>query len=259
MSVEGGSAGRRILRLRQQCLELRVLPAPVLVLRVKRLRDAAPAHIAGEGFLLLWRCLPGGFLQVFQQLDCFNIGLELGLGAAFAQMIVYDVEILGVAAQVLLVFSKGSFLGSPGIGEGLPLAIDPNGCRVFVQHFILGLFRLGGRCWQLRLIGPQGLNHHIIGQMVLVTRIDSHGLGVESRGFSRRFRALLSKTVQLTGVQPAQQRRNLVPAKEQHGQPLFVCVQHFQLNAFRSSAVVSGVAGLQLHRFHNVGIGTAQP
>ena len=64
--------------------------------------------------------------------DSFNIGLELGLGAAFAQMIVYDVEILGVAAQVLLVFSKGSFLGSPGIGEGLPLAIDPNGCRVFV-------------------------------------------------------------------------------------------------------------------------------
>ena len=34
-------------------LELRVLPAPVLVLRVKRLRDAAPTHIAGAGFLLL--------------------------------------------------------------------------------------------------------------------------------------------------------------------------------------------------------------
>ena len=259
VGVEGGGAGRHVLRLGQQRLELRVLPAPVLVLRVKRLRDAAPTHIAGEGLLLLWRCLPGGFLQVFQQLDCRDIGLELGLGAAFAQVIVGDTEILGVAAQVLLVFPIGSFFGSPGIGESLPLAIDLNGYRVFVQHFIQGLFRFDGRCWQLRLIGPQGLNHHIIGQMVLVARIDSHGLGVESRGFSSRFRAFLSKTVQLTGVQPAQQRRNLVPAKEQHSQPLFVCIQHFQLNTIRSSPVVSGIAGLQLHRFHNVGIGTAQP
>ena len=47
VGVEGGGAGRRILCLGQQRLELRVLLAPVLVLRVKRLRDAAPTHIAG--------------------------------------------------------------------------------------------------------------------------------------------------------------------------------------------------------------------
>ena len=209
--------------------------------------------------LLLRRCLPGGFLQVFQQLDCFNIGLELGFGAAFAQVIVCDVEILGGAAQVLLVLPISGFLGSPGIGESLPLAIDLNGYRVFVQHFIRGFLRLSGRCGRLRLIGPQGLNHHIIGQMVLIARIDSHRLGVISRGFSSRFRAFLSKTVQLTGIQPAQQRRNFVPAEKQHGQPLFICVQHFQLNTIRSSPVVSGIAGLQLHCFHNVGIGAAQP
>ena len=130
---------------------------------------------------------------------------------------------------------------------------------MFVQHFIQGFLRLGGRHWRLRLIGPQGLNDHIIGQMVLIARIDSHRLGVISRSFGRRFGAFLPKTVQLTGIQPAQQRRSLVPAEKQHGQPLFLCVQHFQLDTFRSSPVVSGIAGLQLHRFHNVRIGAAQP
>ena len=95
--------------------------------------------------------------------------------------------------------------------------------------------------------------------MVLIARIDGHGLGVVSRGFSSRFRAFLSKTVQLTGIQPAQQGRNLVPAEGQHGQTLFLCVQHFQFNAFRSSTVVASLAGLQLHRFHDIGIGPAQP
>ena len=130
---------------------------------------------------------------------------------------------------------------------------------MFVQHFIQGFLRLGGRRWRLRLIGPQGLNHNIIGQMVLVARIDCHGLSVVSRGFGSRFRAFLPEAVQLTGIQPAQQRRSLVPAEKQHGQPLFLCVQHFQLDTFRSSPVVSGIAGLQLHRFHNVRIGAAQP
>ena len=209
--------------------------------------------------LLLRRCLPGGFLQVFQQLDCLDIGLELGFGAAFAQVIVGDTEILGGAAQVGLVFLIRGFLGSFDIGEGLPLAIDLDENGVFVQHFIQGFLRLGGRRWRFRLIGPQGLNDHIIGQMVFVTRIDGHSLGVVSRGFSSQFGAFLSKTVQLTGIQPTQQRRNLVPAEEQHGQTLFLCVQHFQLNTFRHRAVVSSIAGLQLHRFHDIGIGPAQP
>ena len=95
--------------------------------------------------------------------------------------------------------------------------------------------------------------------MVLVARIDSHSLGLEGRSFGSRFGAFLPKTVQLTGIHPAQQRRNLAPLEEQHGQTLFICIQHFQLNTFRHRAVIGGLAGLQLHRFHDVGIGPAQP
>ena len=174
-------------------------------------------------------------------------------------MVVGDTEILSGAAQVVLVFPVSGFLGGSGIGEGLPLAVYLNGNGVFVQHFIQGFLRLCGRCRRLRLIGPQGLDNHIIRQMVLVTGIDSHSLGVISRGFGSRFGAFLPKAVQLTGVQPSQQRRNLVPTEGQHGQTLFVCAQHFQFDAFRSGAVVGSITGLQFHRFHDIGIGPAQP
>ena len=76
---------------------------------------------------------------------------------------------------------------------------------------------------------------------------------------NRRFGLLLPKAVQLTGIQPAQQGRDLIPAKIQHGQPLFVSIQHFQLDAFGRGAVVGGIAGLQLHRLHDAGEGPAQP
>ena len=209
--------------------------------------------------LLLRRCLPGGFLQVFQQLDCLDIGLELGLGTAFAQVIVSDTEILGGATQIGLVFLIRGFLGCFDIGEGMPLAVYLNGNGVFVQHLIQSLFRLDSRRGRLRLIGSQGLNNHIIGQIVLIARIDSHSLGLEGRGFGSRFGAFLPKTVQLTGIHPAQQRCNLTPLEEQHSQTLFICIQHFQFNTFRHRAVIGGLACLQLHRFHNVGIGPAQP
>ncbi|OUN91771.1 hypothetical protein B5G00_11815 [Blautia sp. An46] len=69
--------------------------------------------------MLFRRCLLGGFLQVFQQLDCLDIGLELSLGAAFAQVIVSDTEILGGATQIGLILLVIAFLISP---YGLPMA-----------------------------------------------------------------------------------------------------------------------------------------
>ena len=257
--VEGGTSGSSVFLRGQQLLQLGIFLAPAFLVGVKGIGKAAPAHIPRKDFLLFRRCLLGGFLQVFQQLDCLDIGLELGLGAAFAQVIVSDTEILGGATQIGLVFLIRGFLGSFDIGEGLPLAVYLNGNGVFVQHFIRGFLRLGDRCRRLRLIGSQGLNNHIIGQMVLVARIDSHSLGLEGRSFGSRFGAFLPKTVQLTGIHPAQQRRNLAPLEEQHGQTLFICIQHFQLDTFRHRAVIGGLAGLQLHRFHDVGIGPAQP
>ena len=128
-------------------------------------------------------------------------------------MLICNAEVFCIAAQVSLVFLIGGFLGSFGIGKGLPLAIDLNGNRVFIQHFLKGFLRLSHRRWRLRLLDMQSFHHHIIRQIVLIARIDSHSLGLEGRGFGSRFGALLPKTVQLTGIHPAQQRRNLIPAE----------------------------------------------
>jgi len=67
-------------------------------------------------------------------------------------MLIGNTEVLCIAAQVCLVFLIGGFLGSFGIGEGLPLAIDLNGNRVFVQHFLKDFLRLSHRDWRLRLL-----------------------------------------------------------------------------------------------------------
>ena len=64
-------------------------------------------------------------------------------------MLIGNAEVFCIAAQVSLVFLIGGFLGSFGIGEGLPLAIDLNGNRVFVQHFLKSFLRLCHRYWWL--------------------------------------------------------------------------------------------------------------
>ena len=95
--------------------------------------------------------------------------------------------------------------------------------------------------------------------MVLIARIDGHSLGMEGRGFDSRFGAFLSKAIQLTGIHPAQQRRNLIPAKIQHSQTLFLCVQDFQLHALCRGTVIGSIAGLQIQRLDLTRIGSAQP
>ena len=77
-------------------------------------------------------------------------------------MLIGNAEVFCIAAQVSLVFLIRCFLGSFGIGEGLPLAIDLNGNRVFVQHFLKGFLRLSHRGWRLRLLNMQPFHHHII-------------------------------------------------------------------------------------------------
>ena len=269
VGVEGRGPGRFIFLRGQKLFQFGVLLGPGSFGWVEGIRHAAPAHIAGQHFLLFRRGLAGGFLQVFQQLDCRHIGLVLGLGAALAQMVVGDVKILRIAAQVVPVLLIGRLLGSPLVGEGLPLAVDRDGDRVFRLLARLHVRRWFGRR-RFRLVNVQPLHHYVIGQMVLFARIDGHRLGMERRGLggrffdgdsslNRRFGLLPPKAVHLAGIQPAQQGRDLIPAKIQHGQPLLIRVQHFQLDAFGRGAVVGGVAGLQLHRFHNAGEGPAQP
>jgi len=257
--VEGGTSGGSIFFRGQQLFQLGIFRSPCGLLRVKGVGQTAPAHISGKNFLLLRRCLFSGFLQIFQQLDCRDIGLKLGFRTAFAQVVVGDTEILSGAAQVVLVFPVSGFLGGSGIGKSLPLAIDLNGNRVFIQHFLKGFLRLSHRGWWLRLLDMQSFHHHIIRQIVLIARIDGHGLGMEGRGFGSRFGLFLSKAIQLTGIHPAQQRRNFIPAEIQHSQTLFLCVQDFQLHALCRGTVIGNIASLQIQCLDLTGIGSAQP
>jgi len=95
--------------------------------------------------------------------------------------------------------------------------------------------------------------------MVLIARIDGHGLGMEGRGFGSRLGLFLSKAVLLTGIHPAQQRRNLIPAEIQHSQTLFLCVQDFQLHALCRGTVIGNIAGLQIQGLNLMRVGSAQP
>ena len=190
-------------------------------------------------------------------------------------MVIGDAEVLGITAQVVPILLIGRLLGCPLVGEGLPLAVDRDRNRVF-RLFLRRRFGRRG----FRLVNVQPFHHYVIGQMVLFARIDGHRFGMErrglgggfldglgsfgrffhgSRGFHVRFGLLLSKAVQLTGIQTAQQGRDLIPAKIQHGQPLLLRVQHFQFDAFGRSAVIGSIAGVQLHRFDDAGEGPAQP
>ena len=174
-------------------------------------------------------------------------------------MLICNAEVFCIAAQVSLVFLIRCSLGSFGIGKGLPLAIDLNGNRVFVQHFLKGFLRLSHRGWRLRLLDMQSFHHHIIRQIVLIARIDGHGLGMEGRGFGSRLGLFLSKTVLLTGIHPAQQRRNLIPAEIQHSQTLFLCIHDFQLHALCRGTVIGNIAGLQIQGLDLTGIVSTQP
>ena len=144
VGVESRGPGSGVFLRGQQFLQLGILLGPGSFGWVESLRHAAPAHIAGQHFLLCRRGLPGGFLQVFQQLDRRHIGLVLGLGTALAQMVVGDAEVFGVAAQVVPVLLICRLLGCPLVGEGLPLAVhrDGNrGVRLFLRLRIRRRFR----------------------------------------------------------------------------------------------------------------------
>ena len=180
VGVEGRGASSRVFLRGQQLLQLRILGGPRGFVRVKGIRHAAPAHIAGQHFLLCRRSLPGGFLQVFQQLDRRHIGLVLGLGAALAQMVVGDAEVLGVAAQVVPVLLIGRLFGCPLVGESLPLTVHRDGDRVirlFLRLRVRRRFRRRG----FRPVNVQPFHHHVIGKSVFVAGVDRYRLGGDFR------------------------------------------------------------------------------
>ena len=162
MGVEGRASGGSIFFWGQQLFQLGIFRSPCGLLWVKGVGQTAPAHISRKNLLLFGACLLSGSFQLFQQTNRIDICLELGFRTALTQMLICNAEVFCIAAQVSLVFLIRCFLGSFGIGKGLPLAIDLNGNRVFIQHFLKGFLRLCYRGWRLRLLDMQLFHHHII-------------------------------------------------------------------------------------------------
>ena len=93
MRVERRGARRFVFLRRQRSGEFPVFSGPRGLLRIKGIRQTAPAHIPGEYALFLRRghALPG--FQPVQQVNGLHVPLKLGLCAAFAQVVVRNAEV----------------------------------------------------------------------------------------------------------------------------------------------------------------------
>ena len=95
VGVQGAGPRRSVLVPGQQGLQLDVLVGPLGFVRREGVRDAAPAHVAGEDLLLVGgRGAPLG-LDGLQNPDGGGVGGVLGLGASNAKIVVRDAEVNG--------------------------------------------------------------------------------------------------------------------------------------------------------------------
>ena len=95
MGVQGGRSGGGIFLRGEGGVQFPELACPAILFLVKGIRQTAPAHIAGENLLLLRGGIPAVKLQLMQEVDGVHVGPELRLGAALAQMVVCDAEVMG--------------------------------------------------------------------------------------------------------------------------------------------------------------------
>ena len=94
VGVEHRTAGGIVLLGGQQLFQLGVLLGPLGVVRVERLGNTAPAHVAGQNLLLLGCGKTARPLDLLQGADGRHIVLIFGFLTARAQVIVGDVEIV---------------------------------------------------------------------------------------------------------------------------------------------------------------------
>ena len=121
MGVQGRGTGRSIFGLAEQLFEFLIFLFPICILRVKRLRKTAPAHIAGKNFLFFRR---GGTVlrfQLLQSADGRQIPAIFGFGSALAQMVVGNVEVFSGRRRCLSCFLLGQrkFFFGQRIQQGL--------------------------------------------------------------------------------------------------------------------------------------------
>ena len=93
VGIQCGASGCGVFLRGQSGLQRLVLLRPGSFVRIKGVGQAAPANVAGEDFLLLRGGASSLGLNGLEGLNGLQVGAELGLGAAFAQMVVGDSEV----------------------------------------------------------------------------------------------------------------------------------------------------------------------
>lgn len=138
MGIQNRTTGSSIFIFGEQSFQFGILFCPVVLVRVKGIRQTTPSNILRKHFLLLGGGSTVFLLQLEQGADGGNIPGVFLFCTALAQMIVRDVEVSGSFRHR---FGVQSFVCGSGIRESLPLAVDFHGNGQLVQFFI-GEFRL---------------------------------------------------------------------------------------------------------------------
>ena len=90
MRVQCGGTRHFVFLRRKREFQLPVFISPGCVSLIKRLRNAAPAHILRKHLLIFRRCRPVFLFQRFQRADCAHVVFKLALLTAFTQMVICD-------------------------------------------------------------------------------------------------------------------------------------------------------------------------
>ena len=180
MGIQRGGSCRLVFLRCKKFLQFRIFRTPVFLIRVKGVRQTAPAHIPGEHFLLLRDSLKSFGFQLFQQPDGADVCLILGLGTACPQVRISDAEVLRVPVGLCPVFFVHRLFCRTGVGKCLPLAADLYGNRICIDSIICADLRFGRR--MLRLCA-QAFCNDVIGESGLLAGVNCLGLGSHLRLF----------------------------------------------------------------------------
>ena len=288
VGVEGGGPGRSVFLRGQQLFQFGILRTPCRFVRVKDVRQTAPAHILREQMLFFRGSIAVLLFDLLQRGNRLDVAPELFLRSAGPQIIVQDAEVFRrmrlwrhgfrlvyvqpfhhhIIGQAVLVaginryrlgddLRRRSFSYVRRKQSGVALILAEPGFKLFpADHIVAPGIRPGVNADRVILNGINRAGDRVVrrGERHLVAHLVGRG-SFQERGVPVReaFR-VLKEAVQLLHIQSPKKRCEFTPAICQNCKFSFLLVQNLNLNAGSESAVVRHIAGCKVHRLHTPGI-----